>query len=96
MMTMSHVAAEGGDPEQAGRMMREMMGPQAVDQLIRQAISACWTMLPDDRKTAAAVEQEIRRLVDRAFRDLKEDMAAFGIGATQPSRARKPRRGRAE
>jgi hypothetical protein len=95
-MMMTHITGDNSDYEQASQMMREMMVPQAVDQLIRQAISTCWMMLPDERKTAAAVEQEIRRLVDRAFRDLKEDMAAFGLGATQPGPARKPRRGKAE
>jgi hypothetical protein len=67
------------DPADAVEMMRDMMGPQAVDQMIRQAISTCWMMLPVDKRTTEAVEKEIRRLVDRALANLREDMMAFGI-----------------
>ena len=96
MMTTTHVSAEDYDPEQARTMMREMMGPQAVDQLIRQAISMCWMMLPAESKNVESVEREIRRVVDRALNNLKEDAAAFGIATTQrPSgTARKPKKGR--
>ncbi len=59
--------------------MRDMLGPQAVDQAIRQAISTCWMMLPDDKKNVASVEAEIRRVVDRALENLREDSRAFGI-----------------
>jgi hypothetical protein len=96
MMTTTHVSAEDYDPEQARTMMREMMGPQAVDRLIRQAISTCWMMLPAGKKSVESVEREIRRLLDRALDNLKEDTAAFGIATTQrPSgTARKPKKGR--
>ena len=95
MMTVSDCSAENYDPEQAKTMLREMMGPQAVDQLIRQAISTCWMMLPQEKKTVESVEREIRRLVDRALANLKEDTAAFGIGTGPPPArpsTRKPRR----
>ena len=71
---------EGDDP--AGRnQMRDMFGPQAVDHQIRQAISTCWMTLPGEKRNVEAVEAEIRHLVDRALRDLKEDASAFGFTA---------------
>lgn len=72
-----HVAEAGEDPEKARGMMRSMFGPQAVDQAIRQAVSTCWMMLPDDKKTVEVLEAEIRRLVDRALANFREDAKAF-------------------
>jgi len=70
--------SEGDEKSQEG--MRKMFGPQGVDHMLRQAIETCWMMLPKESKTVAAVETAIRRLVERALRDLKEDAKAFGIG----------------
>lgn len=82
---MAVVSSWSGDenPEESRRSIRDMMGPQAVDQAIRQAITTCWMMLPDDKKNVAEVESEIRRLVDRALQNMKEDERAFG-GSTAP------------
>lgn len=66
------------------RGMMHMMGPQVIDQEIRQAISLCWTMLPEGKKNVANVETEIRRVVERALKDLRDDAAAFGIPPGQP------------
>jgi ATP-dependent Clp protease ATP-binding subunit ClpA len=63
----------------SGDAMRAFMGPHAVDSLIRQAITLCWMMLPDDKKSVPEVESELRRIVDRALTNLKEDARAFGI-----------------
>lgn len=57
----------------------KMWGPLAIDQALRSAVQLCWLMLPDDRKNADAVECEIRRLLDRAIVNLREDVKAFGI-----------------
>lgn len=71
----------GGEGSEEDRdSMRAFMGPGVVDQEIRQAIMMCWTALPPERKTVEAVESEIRRIVERALKDLKEDARAFGIG----------------
>lgn len=59
--------------------MREVLGPFSVDQAIRQAISVSWMMLPKENRSVAAVEKDIRRIVDRALRNLKEDSQAYGI-----------------
>ena len=60
--------------------MRGMFGPTQVDTEIRQAIQFCWMALPEQKRNADEVERQIRRLVDRALRDLREDTEAFGAG----------------
>jgi len=55
----------------------------AIDQEIRQAICHCWLVMPPDRKTVHDVETEIRRLVERALKDLYEDARAFGISDSE-------------
>lgn len=72
----------GGDPEAMAKMMRSMHGPQAVDHSVREALSMCWMMLPEDKKNVDAVEREIRWLVDRAIANMREDAAVFGISDT--------------
>ena len=68
------------DDPGAAKRMRAMIGPQAVDREIRQAIQFCWMALPDKKKTADNVEREIRRVVERALRNFREDSKSFGIG----------------
>jgi hypothetical protein len=77
---------EGAADPDAAAKWQEFMGPQAVDQAVRQAITTCWMLLPEGKKTVAAVEAEIRRLVERALQNLKEDAQAFGI-PTPPASA---------
>lgn len=60
--------------------MRDMFGPQQVDQTIRQAISMCWMSLPKGKRTAQEVDVQIRRLVDRALQNMHEDSKQFGFG----------------
>lgn len=67
------------DPD-ANDKFRRMFSPEQIDQQIRQAIQFCWMMLPDDKKTVDEVERQIRRLVDRALKDLREDFDSFGLG----------------
>ena len=77
-------SCESPDPEDQRKAMRAMMGPHAVQQEIAQAISMCWMMLPSERKTPDAVAAEIRRIVERALANLKEDAEAFGMsGGTE-------------
>ena len=64
-----------GDEE---RDMGQVIGPEHVDFTIRQAIQVCWMVLPKDRRNVQEVENQIRRLVDRALKDLREDREAFG------------------
>jgi hypothetical protein len=67
------------DPDQ-GKRMRAFFSPQQVDQQIRQAIQFCWMALPPEKQTVDEVEQQIRRIVDRALRDLRDDADSFGFG----------------
>ena len=57
--------------------MREMFGPSQVDQQIRQAIHFCWIGLPKEKRNVNELERQIRRLVDRALRDVREDCDEF-------------------
>lgn len=80
---VTHAIAGGGDGgggNDDGPMekMRDMFGPGHVDQIVRSAIQTCWMALPKDRRTVGEVEKEMRRLVDRAIANLREDLAAFG------------------
>jgi Asp-tRNA(Asn)/Glu-tRNA(Gln) amidotransferase A subunit family amidase len=66
-------SGESGDEEG----MSQFFGPGQVDQTIRQAIQVCWMALPKDKKNVEEVERQIRRLVERALKDLREDGEAF-------------------
>ena len=57
--------------------MREMFGPTQIDQQIRQATHFCWMGLPADKRNVDELERQIRRLVDRALRDVREDFDEF-------------------
>jgi hypothetical protein len=67
-------SVEGGDPEK----LSEFFGPEQVDQFIRQAVTFCWGCLPKEKRNPEELERQIRRLIDRALRDFREDREAFG------------------
>jgi hypothetical protein len=71
------------DPD-AMKHIRTLFSPQMVDQEIRQAIHVCWMGLPADKRTVDEVDKQIRRVVDRALRDLREDADAFDFGERTP------------
>jgi len=73
-MAIQKIDPSDPDPDQ----YRNFLGPGHAVQSIGQAIQVCWMMLPPDRKTVDALEKEFRRLVDRAFRDMREDEKTFG------------------
>lgn len=76
------MAMESFNPEDsdATRRIQSVFGPQQVDQQVRQAIQFCWMALPPEKQNVDAVETEIRRIVDRALRDLREDADHFRGG----------------
>lgn len=76
-----HDASGGEAPEDDRKSMRAFLGPQAVDNAIREAISTCWMILPERKRTVATVEAEVRRVVERALTTLRDDASAFGIPA---------------
>ena len=69
------------DENGQGEAFRRMLGPCAVDTQLREVIRTCWSAMPENKRTVADVEAEIRRLVDRALKDLKEDAQSFDFGA---------------
>lgn len=81
-MTAVFDSCSSDDPE-SRKKMRNMFGPQQIDQAIGQAISMCWMMMPEGRKNPDAVAAEIRRIVERALANMKEDADAFGVGGDE-------------
>jgi hypothetical protein len=49
------------DPD-AMRQAMSVMGPQHLDQMIRQAISMCWLFLPEENRSVAAEIAPLARL----------------------------------
>ncbi|QGQ23529.1 hypothetical protein F1728_12960 [Gimesia benthica] len=66
------------DDEESFDKMRDLFSPTQVDQSVRQALMFCWMMLPDDKLNIDELEQQFRRIVDRALQNLREDGQAFG------------------
>ena len=58
--------------------MSSMMGPGQIDASLRQTLQMLWMIMPANKKNVEAIEQEFRRLVDRALRDFREDAESFG------------------
>ena len=59
------------------RQRRAHFSPTQVDQAVRSALQMCWMLLPPERQNSEEVETQFRRVVDRALRDMKEDIDAF-------------------
>jgi hypothetical protein len=78
-MAMTEEDFDLKDPEARARL-HAFFSPQQVDQQIRQAIQFCWMALPPEQQNVEEVEKQIRRIVDRALRDLREDADSFGLG----------------
>ena len=67
----------GGDQPDFGNLS-DFFGPGQLDAMVRQCIQMAWAVMPPEKKNLDDVEREFRRLVDRAFRDLREDQDAMG------------------
>ncbi len=65
------------DDEKRAEKMRDFMSPSQIDHQIRQAIEFLWMILPKDKRNVDEIERQVRRLVDRALRDLREDFDSF-------------------
>ena len=68
-------ANASGDAD--GRMS-EVFGPAQIDHMIPQAVQFCWMTLPNERRTLEELEQQTRRILERALKDFREDRQAFG------------------
>jgi len=83
---MTHILGDQDLPDEEGMSrMREMFGPHAVDYALRQAISMCWMTLPSGKRNIDELERQIRRLVDRALQNARDDGAQFGMTNPPPS-----------
>ena len=74
MIHESCVTTEG----EAAERVADFFGPGQIDQSIRQAVPCCWMALPKERRTPEELEKQLRRLLERALKDFREDRAAFG------------------
>jgi hypothetical protein len=73
---MAMISADQEGHRDAGEFFRSL-GPQHIDTSIRQTIEFCWMMMPEATRNADELERQIRRIVDRALKDFREDQAAF-------------------
>ncbi len=74
---MAFFSCASGDEGVERPDMSKFFGPGQIDHMIRHAIQMCWMALPDERRNVDEVERQIRRLVERALEDFREDGAAF-------------------
>lgn len=70
----------GSNDPDAAKKLRAMFGPGQVDQMFRQAIQLCWMALPDDKRTLDELEKQSRRIMERAFKDMREDARQLELG----------------
>ncbi|MGD0139710.1 MAG: hypothetical protein ABSD28_12600 [Tepidisphaeraceae bacterium] len=79
-MAMESFKGGKGD-KKAYKRMADFFGPAHVDHAIRQTIQFCWMSLPRKRKNIDELEKQVRRILDRALRDFREDSEQFGRSA---------------
>jgi hypothetical protein len=53
--------------------LQAVVGPAAVDQMIRQGITMCWMLLPKERRTVPEIRPYILRVVDRVLSNIEEE-----------------------
>jgi hypothetical protein len=70
--------------DDASNKMREFFGPVQVDFMVRNAMQMCWMGLPKENRNVDELERQIRRIVDRALRDVREDFDQF-FGKNKPT-----------
>tara|TARA_R110001592_G_scaffold354651_2_gene654426 strand:+ start:1824 stop:2054 length:231 start_codon:yes stop_codon:yes gene_type:complete len=64
--------------EESFDKMRDLFSPAQVDQSVRQALQLCWMLLPQEKRNIDELEQQFRRIVDRALKNMRDDDQAFG------------------
>jgi len=67
----AEVSQMGGEDE------RTLFSPNELDQDVRHAIKSCWAALPEQIRNVNEVERQVRRIVDRALRDFRDDFEDF-------------------
>jgi len=56
---------------------RPLVSPSDPDQQVRHAIKSIWAVLPEEIQNVSEVERQLRRIVDRALRDFRDDFEEF-------------------
>jgi hypothetical protein len=82
MISGGGTGAEFSDKDRMRAMqsMRDMFGPNAVDNAIRQALNICWMCLPAEKKNVEELSVQMRRILERALANAKEDEGTFRLG----------------
>jgi len=60
---------EGEDPDK----LRAFLPPGQTETSLRNCIQMCWMSLPANKRNIDEVEREMRRIVDRVFKNIRED-----------------------
>jgi hypothetical protein len=64
-------------PEDDPGNFKQVFGPAHVDEQVSVAIQTCWMFLPEEKRNVDEVEKQMRRVFERAIRDMREDDTAF-------------------
>jgi hypothetical protein len=75
-MALTKFKGDESDDENI-RHMSSMMGPGQVDRMFRQAMQFAWMALPKTRRNVDELEKQVRRIMDRAIEDLRNDAKEF-------------------
>ncbi len=73
----AEVSQMSEEDERSAETTRRIFSPNDIDQEVRHAIKSCWAALPREKRNVDEVERQIRRLVDRALRDFRDDFEEF-------------------
>lgn len=93
LVDLALAALEPGEEELERKLQSDVPNPSIgapafLDELrswqMRQAALSCWRALPEDRRSVGEVGRQLRRLIDRAFLNIAEDMKEFDIRDPEP------------
>jgi hypothetical protein len=69
VMALTEFSDFDNDPEK----LKAFLPPGQTETTLRQCIQMCWMSLPANRRNIDEVEREVRRIMDRIFKNLRED-----------------------
>jgi hypothetical protein len=70
MAFFQHDSAENGDDAEK---LRAFLPPGQTETSLHNCIQMCWMSLPTNKRSIDEVEREVRRIVDRIFKNIRED-----------------------
>jgi hypothetical protein len=62
--------------EEESDKLRSLLPPGQTETSLRNCIQMCWMSLPPNKRNVDDVEREVRRIVDRIFKNIREDERA--------------------